>query len=63
MEIAVGQIGADDPQDLLSGDVREFANNNAEFKLISSSKLINELDVIVNGQNEIPFKLFTFQKC
>ena len=63
MDIAVVQIGADDPQDLLSSDVIEFAKDKAEFKLKSSSKLINESDVIVNGQNELPFKLFTFRKC
>ncbi|MBA2876242.1 hypothetical protein [Thermaerobacillus caldiproteolyticus] len=62
MDIVTVLIGADNPQDLLTDDVREFAKNKAEFKLNAASNLINESDVIVNGQNELPFKLFTFQK-
>lgn len=60
-EMVTVTIGADDPQDLLTEGVREFAKNKAEFKLNAPSILINESDVIVNGQNELPFKSFTFK--
>lgn len=48
-------IGADDPQELLSDEVRVFAKEKAEFKFNARSLQINESEVIVKGQNKLPY--------
>lgn len=55
-------MGTYEPIILLEDDVREFAKEKAEFKLKSRCDFINESDVIVNGQGELAYRLFTFKK-
>jgi hypothetical protein len=55
-------IGADDPCDLERREVLDFAKEQAESKLKSSCDFIDVSDVIVNGQNVLPLRLFTFRK-
>jgi hypothetical protein len=55
-------MGADDPCDLERREVLDFAKEQAKSKLKSSCDFINVSDVIVNGQNALPLRLFTFRK-
>lgn len=62
MDIVVVLVGTYEPIVLLNDEVREFAKDKAEVKLNSRCDLINESDVIVNGQGELAYRLFTFKQ-
>jgi hypothetical protein len=52
---------SDDPYELLKDEARDFAKEKADGEINSCCKFVDESLVIENGQNEHPFRLFTFR--